>query len=95
MIEAVEAPRAVIARKGADADAQSNPYLPTAHRGRRDYPAAPEPAYPVYDMHRCRARHLIEIRSSPKQFHRLAIRYDKPAKYFAAFVILAPICVRA
>lgn len=47
----------------------------------------------VYDTHRCRARHLIENLLAPKQFRRLAIRYDKLANHFAAFVILAPICI--
>jgi len=48
----------------------------------------------TWDRHRHQARHLIEnLFARLKQFRRVATRYDKLASQFAAFVILACICV--
>lgn len=48
----------------------------------------------AYDLHRYKARHLIEnLFARLKQFRRIATRFEKLAKNFAAMVTLACICV--
>jgi len=66
-----------------------------AHRRARGDPAALQsPDAAPLDAHRYRARHLIEsLFARLKQFRDLATRYDKLAQHFAAFVMLASICV--
>jgi transposase len=93
LLESVETPQAVIADKGYDADAlvesieQAGAEAVIPPRKNRLVPRA-------LDAHRYRARHLIEnLFARLKQFRRLATRYDKLAKHFAAFVILASICI--
>jgi transposase len=48
----------------------------------------------AYDVHRYKARHLIEnLFARLKQFRRIATRFEKLAINFAAMVTLACICV--
>jgi transposase len=93
LIEAIETPQAVIADKAYDANAlvesiqQAGAEAVIPPRSNRVDPR-------TFDTHRYRARHLIEnLFARLKQFRRLATRYDKLAAHFAAFVILASICV--
>ena len=93
LLETVEAPQAVIADKGYDADAlvesieQAGPEVIIPPRSNRLTPRA-------FDQHRYRARHLIEnLFARFKQFRRLATRYEKLSAHYAAFVILASICL--
>jgi transposase len=93
LIDAIEAPQAVIADKGYDADALVESIQkagaeavipPRSHRLNQR----------AFDKNRYRARHLVEnLFARLKQFRRLATRYDKLAAHFASFVILASICV--
>lgn len=93
LLEAVNRPEAVIADKGYDANAfveiieQAGATAVIPPRVNRLQPR-------TYDRDRYRARHLIEnLFARLKQFRRVATRYDKLASQFAAFVILACICV--
>lgn len=93
LLHSIATPAAVIADKGYDADAFVQPIADTGAqavippRSNRHQPRS-------WDTHRYRARHLIEnLFACLKQFRRLAIRYDKLASHFAAFVILACTCV--
>jgi len=93
VLESMATPQTVIADKAYDADALvvaiqqagSGVVIPP-----RKHRLAPR----TYDAQRYRARHLIEnLFARLKQFRRLATRYDKLDEHFAAFVILASICV--
>ncbi len=93
LIATVALAQAVIADKGYDADAlvqsieRAGAQAVIPSRKNRLAPRA-------LDTQRYRARHLIEnLFARLKQFRRLATRYDKLANHFAAFVILASICV--
>lgn len=93
LLEKADGAQAVTADKGYDSDvlvsaiqdrgAQAN--IPP--RSNRKTPRA-------YDAHRYEARHLIEnLFARLKQFRRIATRFEKLAKNFAAMVTLACICV--
>jgi transposase len=93
LLEKVSGAQTVTADKGYDSDAlaiaihdqgaQAN--IPP--RSNRKTPRA-------YDTHRYQARHLIEnLFARLKQFRRIATRFEKLAKNFAAMVTLACICV--
>ena len=93
LINAVKDPGAVIADKGYDADALvedikrigAEPIIPP--RRNRNAPR-------TWDKDRYRARHLVEnLFARLKQFRRLATRYDKLARHFAAFVVIASLFV--
>lgn len=93
LLEQAPGAHVVIADKGYDADAlvetieTSGAAANIPPRSNRKHPRD-------YDRHRYKARHLIEnLFARLKQFRRLATRYDKLAIQFAAFVILASICV--
>ncbi len=93
LIQAIETPQVVIADKGYDADAlvesiqQAGAEAVIPPRSHRLNPR-------TFDKHRYRARHLVEnLFARLKQFRRLATRYDKLTVHFAAFIILASICV--
>lgn len=85
--------QAVTADKGYDADALVA-QIETAGADAVIPPRSKRTHLRDYDRHRYQARHLIEnLFARLKQFRRLATRYDKLAIQFAAFVILASICV--
>lgn len=83
----------VTADKGYDSDAlvgaieQAGARANIPPRSNRKAPRA-------YDVHRYKARHLIEnLFARLKQFRRIATRFEKLAMNFAAMITLACICV--
>lgn len=93
LLEMVDQPGAVIADKGYDSDALVEDIECTGALAvippRRNRTAPCQ-----WDKDRYQARHLIENRFARlKQFRRLATRYDKLARNFAAFVSLASLMV--
>lgn len=93
LLAAVDRPGAVIADKGYDADAFVDSIRQTGATAVIP-PRVNRLAPRTWDRHRYQARHLIEnLFARLKQFRRVATRYDKLASQFAAFVILACICV--
>jgi len=93
LLDAITAPHAVIADKGYDAEALVEKIEPSGADAHIP-PRSNRTHQRDYDQPRAHARHLIEnLFARLKQFRRLATRYDKLATHFAAFVILASICV--
>lgn len=93
LLDAVKVPQAVIADKGYDADTLVEK-IETSGAAAHIPPRSNRTHRREYDHHCYKARHLIEnLFARLKQFRRLATRYDKLAAHFAAFVILASICV--
>ena len=93
LIHVVAHPGCVVADKGYDSDALveeinatgAEPVIPP--RRNRNAPR-------TWDKDHYRARHLIEnLFARLKQFRRLATRYDKLARHFAAFIIIASLFV--
>jgi transposase len=93
LLDKASGTHAVIADKGYDADALVcairdrgvQAHIPP--RSNRKMPRA-------YDKHRYKARHLIEnLFARIKQFRRIATRFEKLARNFAAMVTLGCICV--
>lgn len=79
----------VIADKGYDTDAL-RAYLQAGGNTPVIPPKACRAAKPAFDAHLYRARHLIEnLFCRLKSCRRLATRYDKTARSFAAFIALA------
>lgn len=93
LLEQAPGAQAVTADKGYDADALVET-IETSGADANIPPRSNRKQLRNYDRHRYKARHLIEnLFARLKQFRRLATRYDKLAIQFAAFVILASICV--
>ena len=93
LLEMVDQPGAVIADKGYDSDALVEDIECTGALAvippRRNRIAPGQ-----WDKDRYQARHLIEnLFARLKQFRRLATRYDKLARNFAAFVSIASLMV--
>ena len=85
--------QAVTADKGYDSDALVSAIQ---NRGAQANipPRSNRKTLRAYDQHRYKARHLIEnLFARLKQFRRIATRFEKLAKNFAAMVTLACICV--
>ena len=79
----------MIADKGYDTDALRD-YLRTTHNLAVIPPKACRSAKPAFDPHLYRSRHLIEnLFCRLKASRRIATRYDKTVRSFAAFVSLA------
>lgn len=93
LLDAVKVPQAVIADKGYDADTLVEK-IETSGAAAHIPPRSNRTHRREYDHHCYKARHLIKnLFARLTQCRRLATRYDKLAAHFAAFVILASICV--